>query len=89
MSKARVVILEVVSGHWSVTGASRYTYKISRQHTYRLLDRVHRPHSRCAASNPGATPDEVIVALAAIREQFSADGLDAGPVTLQGQATTS
>jgi transposase len=38
MSKARVVVLEVVSGNLTVTAAAR-AYGLSRQHIYRLLKR--------------------------------------------------
>ena len=41
------------------------------------------PRSRRPASNPRAVSDEVIVAVVTLREQLVADGLDAGPVTLQ------
>src|SRR6478609_6734740 len=60
MSKARVVVLEVISGHLSVTGAAR-VYGLSRQHIYRLLKRYREggleavdPRSRRPASNPHA-----------------------------------
>jgi transposase len=58
MSKARVVVLEVVSGNLSVSAAAE-TYNISRQHIYRLLARYRtggldalEPRSRRPASNP-------------------------------------
>ncbi|RRR45080.1 helix-turn-helix domain-containing protein, partial [Mycolicibacter terrae] len=38
MSKARVVVLEVVSGNLSVSAAAE-AYNVSRQHIYRLLAR--------------------------------------------------
>jgi transposase InsO family protein len=89
MSKARVVVLEVVSGRLSVTDASR-TYAMSRQHIYRLLARYRQggldavePRSRRPASNPHAVSDEVIAAIVHTREKLTADGLDAGPLTLQ------
>jgi transposase InsO family protein len=89
MSKARVVVLEVVSGHLSVASAAR-VYGLSRQHIYRLLKRYRHggleavdPRSRRPASNPHAIADEVIVAIVGLRERLVADGLDAGPVTLQ------
>ncbi|MGH3634922.1 helix-turn-helix domain-containing protein [Mycobacterium sp.] len=85
MSKARAVVLEVVSGHLSVTDAADI-YGISRQHIYRLLDRYRDgglealdPRSRRPASNPRAVGDEVIIAIVRLREQLSAEGLDAGP----------
>jgi transposase InsO family protein len=89
MSKARVVVLEVTSGRLSVTAASR-TYGLSRQHIYRLVQRYHQggleavdPRSRRPASNPRATSDQVIAAVVRLREKLIADGLDAGPLTLQ------
>ena len=89
MSKARVVVLEVTSGHLSVTAAAR-TYGLSRQHIYRLLKRYQLggldavdPRSRRPHSNPGAVSDEVIAAIVTLREQLRGDGLDAGPLTLQ------
>jgi transposase len=58
MSKARVVVLEVVSGNLTVTAAAR-AYGLSRQHIYRLLQRYRvggldavDPRSRRPASNP-------------------------------------
>jgi transposase InsO family protein len=93
MSKARVVVLEVVSGHLTVTQAAR-VYGLSRQHLYRLLSRYRHggleavdPRSRRPASNPRAVPDEVIIAVVTLRQQLVADGLDAGPVTLQWHLT--
>lgn len=89
MSKARVVVLEVVSGNLSVSQAS-VKYRMSRQHIYRLKERYEHggldavePRSRRPASNPRAVSDEVIAAIVLWREKLSADGLDAGPVTLQ------
>jgi transposase InsO family protein len=89
MSKARVVVLEVVSGHLSVSGAAR-AYGMSRQHIYRLLKRYQfggleavDPRSRRPASNPRAVSDKVIAAVVVLREKLLAEGLDAGPITLQ------
>jgi len=89
MSKARVVVLEVVSGNLTVSAAAR-AYGMSRQHIHRLLKRYRDggleavdPRSRRPASNPRATSDTVIAAVVTLREQLSADGLDAGPLTLQ------
>ncbi len=89
MSKARVVVLEVVSGRLTVTEAAR-VYGLSRQHLHRLLVRYRLggldavdPRSRRPASNPHAVSDDVIAAVVTLREDLVADGLDAGPVTLQ------
>ncbi|WP_136623070.1 helix-turn-helix domain-containing protein, partial [Mycobacterium attenuatum] len=76
MSKARVVVLEVTSGHLSVTAAAR-AYGLSRQHIYRLLQRYQlggldavEARSRRPASNPRAVTDEVIAAIVLLREQL-------------------
>ena len=89
MSKAGVVVLEVVSGNVTVSAAAR-AYGLSRQHVHRLLKRYREggleavdPRSRRPASNPRAVSDEVIIAIVTLREQLSVDGLDAGPLTLQ------
>ena len=89
MSKARVVVLEVTSGHLTVTAAARM-YGLSRQHIYRLLKRYQLggleavdPRSRRPASNPRRISDEVISAIVVLREHLIAEGLDAGPLTLQ------
>jgi transposase len=91
MSKARVVVLEVTSGHLTVTGAAR-TYGLSRQHIYRLLKRYElggldavEPRSRRPVSNPRRVSDDVVAAVVLQRERLTADGLDAGPLTLQSQ----
>jgi len=93
MSKARVVVLEVVSGHLSVTAAAR-AYGMSRQHIYRLVSRYRQggleavdPRSRRPASNPHAVAEEVIAAVVGLREKLTAEGLDAGPMTLQWHLT--
>ena len=89
MSKARVVVLEVTSGHLTVTAAAR-AYGLSRQHIYRLLKRYQlggldalEPRSRRPASNPRAVPDDVTAAVVLLREKLTTEGLDAGPLTLQ------
>ena len=89
MSKARVVVLEVTSGHLTVTQAANQ-YGLSRQHIYRLLARYHEggldavdPRSRRPNSNPRAVSDDVIIAIVTLRETLTAGGLDAGPLTLQ------
>jgi transposase InsO family protein len=94
MSKARVVVLEVVSGNLTVTAAAR-AYGLSRQHIYRLLKRYQvggleavDPRSRRPASNPRAVSDEVIAAIVVLRQKLTAEGLDAGPITLQHHLAT-
>ena len=85
MSKARVAVLEVVSGNLTVTAAAR-AYGLSRQHIYRLLKRYQlgglpaiEPHSRRPASNPRRVSDEVITAIVLLREELTAEpaGADA------------
>jgi len=89
MSKARVAVLHIVSGQLSVTAAAK-TYGFSRQHLHRLLKRYREgglqavdARSRRPGSNPRAVSDEIITAIVGLREQLTADGLDAGPLTLQ------
>ena len=89
MSKARVVVLEVVSANLTVTAAAQ-AYGLSRQHVHRLLKRFREggldavdPRSRRPNSNPHTITDEVITAIVLLREKLTDAGLDAGPVTLQ------
>ena len=88
MSRARVAVLKVVTKELSVTAAAtRYGY--SRQHLHRLLARYRTggleavdPRSRRPTTNPAATPAPVRDRIIALRLQLSAQGLDAGPVTI-------
>ncbi len=88
MSRARVAVLKVVTKELSVTAAAaRYGY--SRQHLHRLVTRYHQggleavdPRSRRPKTNPAATPKLVRDRIIAIRLQLTAQGLDAGPVTI-------
>ncbi|WP_157625853.1 helix-turn-helix domain-containing protein [Mycobacterium sp. 155] len=84
-----MVVLEVTSCRLTVTAATR-TYGLSRQHIYRLLKRFQLggldavdPRSGHPTSNPRAVRDDVIAAIVLLREQLTADGLDAGPLILQ------
>jgi transposase InsO family protein len=88
MSRARVAVLRVVSKQSSVTEAAA-EYGFSRRHLQRLLARYHEgglealePRSRRPRTNPRATPDEVRRRVIELRAQLTADGLDAGPVTI-------
>ena len=93
MSKARVAVLKVVTKELTVTAAAqRYGY--SRQHLHRLLARYRsggleavdaRP--RRPRSNPNATPGEVRDLILELRLKLTAEGLDAGPVTLAWHLT--
>jgi len=88
MSHARVAVLQVVSHQLSVTEAA-VEYGFSRRHLQRLLARYREggldalePRSRRPRTNPLATPDEVRERVIELRGQLTADGLDAGPVTI-------
>jgi transposase InsO family protein len=88
MSRARVAVLQVVSQQLSVTQAAA-EYGISRRHLHRLLARYHEgglealePRSRRPKTTPIATPENVRERVIELRSQLTADGLDAGPVTI-------
>jgi transposase InsO family protein len=88
MSRARVAVLQVVSQQLSVTQAAA-EYGFSRRHLYRLLARYRdggldglEPRSRRPRTNPAQTAEAVRDRILALRGQLSADGLDAGPVTI-------
>jgi len=88
MSRARVVVLQVVSEQLSVTAAAA-EYGFSRRHLHRLLARYRagglealEPRSRRPRTNPSATPDLVRGRVVELRARLTADGLDAGPVTI-------
>jgi transposase InsO family protein len=88
MSRARVAVLQVVSNQLSVTEAAA-EYGISRRHLHRLLARYREggldalePRSRRPLSNPAQTPVAVRERVVELRSRLTADGLDAGPVTI-------
>lgn len=88
MSRARVAVLEVVSNQLSVTQAAA-EYGFSRRHLHRLLARYRQggldalePRSRRPKSSPRATPTEIRDRIIQLRVQLTADGSDAGPVTI-------
>jgi transposase InsO family protein len=88
MSRARVAVLQVVSEQLSVTAAAA-EYGISRRHLHRLLARYRdggldalEPRSRRPKTTPIATPETVRQRVIELRGQLTADGLDAGPVTI-------
>ena len=88
MSRARVAVLKVDSGQLSVTAAAA-EYGFSRRHLHRLLVRYREdglealePRSRRPKTTPIATPEEVRQRVIELRVQLTADGLDAGPVTI-------
>jgi len=88
MSKHRVAVLKVVSAQLSVTAAAD-EYGFSRQHLQRLLRRYRddgleaiEPRSRRPHSSPGRTSEAVRQRIVALRTELTAQGLDAGPVTI-------
>src|ERR1700733_5456522 len=88
MSRARVAVLKVASGQLSVT-ESAAEQGFSRRHLHRLLvlycqgglDALET-RSRRPRTNPAQTSEEVRERVIALRGRLSADGLDAGPVTI-------
>jgi transposase InsO family protein len=88
MSRARVAVLQVVAKQLSVTEAADQ-YGISRRHLHRLLARYREggldalePRSRRPKTTPIATPQTVRARVIELRGRLTADGLDAGPVTI-------
>jgi transposase InsO family protein len=88
MSKHRVAVLKVVSAQMSVT-ASAAEFGLSRGHLHRLLRRYREgglealgPRSRRPRGSPGRTPAPVRERIVELRTGLSAQGLDAGPVTI-------
>jgi transposase InsO family protein len=88
MSRARVAVLQIVSKQLSVTAAAA-EYGISRRHLHRLLARYRQggldalePRSRRPKTTPIATAEDVRARVIELRVQLTADGLDAGPVTI-------
>ena len=80
--------MKVVTKELSATAAAAQ-YGYSRQHLQRLLARYEQggldavePRSRRPRTNPQATPQMVRDRIIALRVQLSAQGLDAGPVTI-------
>jgi transposase len=89
MSRARVAVLQVVSGQLSVTAAAA-EYGYSRRQLFRLLARYRdagleglEPRSTAPKTHPGQTPDHVRVRVIALRRELVADGADAGPETIR------
>jgi transposase InsO family protein len=88
MSRARVAVLQVVSAQLSVTAAAA-EYGFSRRHLHRLLVRYQEgglealePRSRRPQTTPIATPESVRQRVIELRRRLTADGSDAGPVTI-------
>ena len=88
MSRARVAVLKVLADQLSVTAAAA-EYGYSRRHLHRLLVRYRdggldalEPRSRRPRTNPAATSRAVCERVVELRVRLTADGLDAGPVTI-------
>ena len=88
MSKHRVAVLKVITKQLSVTAAAAEV-GFSRQHLQRLLRRYREggleavePRSRRPRSHPGRTSEAVRDRIIALRTGLTAEGLDAGPVTI-------
>jgi transposase InsO family protein len=88
MSKHRVVVLKVIAKQLTVAEAAT-EYGISRRQLHRLLARYRHegldavePRSRRPKTNPTATPDAIRDRILELRRRLTADGLDAGPVTI-------
>ncbi|QUW19853.1 helix-turn-helix domain-containing protein [Agrococcus sp. Marseille-Q4369] len=78
----------IVSKQLTVTAAAA-EYGITRRHLHRLLARYREggidaiePRSRAPHSSPRRTPPEVRERIVQLRRQLSAEGRDAGPVTI-------
>lgn len=81
-------MLQIVSEQLSVTAAAA-EYGFSRRHLHRLLARYREggldaiePRSRRPKTTPQATPQAIRQRVIELRVQLTADGLDAGPVTI-------
>ncbi len=88
MSRSRVAVLKVVSNQLSATAAAA-EYGFSRRHLHRLLARYREgglealePRSRRPKRTPIATPETVRRRVIELRGELTADGLDAGPITI-------
>ena len=88
MSRAHVAVLKITTKQLSVTEAAA-EYGFSRRHLHRLLARYREggldalePRSRRPRSNPAATPVVVRQRVIELRQKLTADGLDAGAVTI-------
>jgi transposase len=91
MSRARVAVLQVVSQQLSVTAAAA-EYGFSRRHLHRLVAAYREggldglePRSRRPRTNPAATGEVVRERVIELRLMLTAQGLDAGPVTIAWQ----
>ena len=88
MSKARVIVLSVVHQGMTKAEAAR-KFDVSWRWVHTLVTRYEsggldavEPRSHRPAHNPAATSSDVRDRIIALRKQLTADGLDAGPVTI-------
>lgn len=88
MSRARVIVLSVAEQGVSVAAAA-LRFGVSRQHIYVLLARYRQggieavePRSRRPKTNPHSTDEATRARIVELRHQLTAEGLDAGPVTI-------
>lgn len=88
MSKNRVAVLKVVSKQLTVSAAAA-EYGMSRQHLHRLLARYREggldavePRTRAPHASPHQASAEVRERIVQLRAELTANGLDAGPVTI-------
>jgi transposase InsO family protein len=93
MSKPRVIVLSVIQQGLTPSQAAA-RFGVSRQWVHQLLARYrdggldavearsHRPRS-----NPRATAPELAARIVALRQSLTAQGLDAGPVTIADYLT--
>lgn len=88
MSKARVAVMKIVSKQLTVSAAAA-EYGFSRRHLHRLLARYRdggldavEPRSRAPHTSPQRTTEKVRARILELRAELTANGLDAGPVTI-------
>lgn len=88
MTQARVAVLKIISGDLTVTDAAK-AYGYSRRHLHRLLARYREsgleavdPRTRRPHTNPRRTSEELRTVIVNLRRELTAQGHDAGPVTI-------
>lgn len=88
MPKHHVIITRILTNQLTINEAST-TYNISRRQLHRLLARARleginavSPRSRRPKSNPHQTPEHIRARILELRRHLTANGHDAGPVTI-------
>src|SRR4051794_5692251 len=88
MSKHRVVVLKIIAGQLTVSAASA-EYGLSRPYLHKLLARYREegldglePRSRAPLTSPQRVTSRVRERIIVLRGALTAEGLDAGPVTI-------